>query len=483
MKYYPNNRLDEITKRIVELMPALDDFFSGNESISGYSSETFEYVPSGVHRERQGIFFDLIDEKISRLFTASEQLDIRLPDRSLGLKGGVVDHHGILNHPVLLGVNVTPHYSRMFDRKENGDILTFATGNVPLNDPLHRRGFMIGGQRVNIFPKSDKNKIVYGLPKYTFDFVESQKKSGMWSERTDREKSTLNEMQALIDALDFDSCYSLGDQITKINFHLWPLLFAEGIRDNVSNLISLEYDDIVISYFKRVISDREDSFIHSLVFDKDYRERARDFFDGKTGAWNTGKGTGTFLFWALDKENKHVSLRLEDDCLVSDDKSTMITLDEASVFRALDEKLILPGMLLKFSLILFYLGMKPFAGYGSANYLSVMQKEVADFMRDDFLEEVSNFESLAMNNVTSVPVLLKRDGDGNVRDYFAFDIISDGGLGTDYFSKIDSVPLKYFMASNLNTMYDYAYNLYGSGEKELDFRLTPEDYGDLFVSI
>ena len=480
MKYYPNDRLDEITKHIVELMPALDGFFSGNESISAYSSEIFKYVPKDVHRERQEVFFDLIDEKISRLFNEDEKLRIRLPDRKLGLKGGVVDHHGILNHPVLLGVNITPHYSRMFDRKKNGDILTFATGNVPLNDPLHRRGFMIGGQRVNIFPKSDKSKIVYGLPKYDFDFVESQKKSGIWFKRSDREKSTLNEIQALIHSIDFDTCTSLGDQITKINFHLWPFLFAGNMRGDVSNLVSLEYDDIIIKYLKRTISDHKDSFIYSLIFNEDYRSKARDFFDGKTGAWNTDKGTGTFLFWALDKENKHVSLHLENDYLVNGDKSIRVGLDEESIFMALNEGLILPGMLLKFSLVLFYLGMKPFAGYGSANYLSVMQKEVADFIREDYRDEVSGFESLVVNNVTSVPVLLKRDSDGRIQDYFAFDIVSDGGLERDYFSKIDSIPLKCFMASNLNAMYDYAYNLYGSGEKELGFRVTPDDYGGLF---
>jgi hypothetical protein len=42
----------------------------------------------------------------------------------------------------------------------------------------------------------------------------------------------------------------------------------------------------------------------------------------------------------------------------------------------------------------------------------------------------------------------------------------NGGLGKGYFEKVNSVPLKFFMAPFLTSIYDYAFNLYGKGEKE-----------------
>ena len=447
MKYYPVAKLNEIALRIVELMPALEPFFISEDAVLENSKKLYTYIALDKYKQRQKYFVSLIRKKIGSLFSKEELEQIQIPLSGDGLKGGVVDHHGILNHPVLIGANIVPHFFRMFDRNVNGDILTFATGNVPLNDPFHRRGFMIDGRKVNLFSRADKHKIVYGLDKYDFP------------------RKFPPNTQDLIDAIDFSSCHTLGDQITKINFYLWPLLFERSFRRKISNLISLEYDDMVIEYLLHVLETDQGSFIYQMLFDNSFRTRLIDYFQGRTGAWDEANNRGTHFFWGLGGKHEQLRMKLKNSKLQSTDGSFEIAWNLEELTRALRYKQILPGMLLKFSLILFYMGLKPFAGYGSANYLSVLQKDFLEFLRSDFPDEVSNIRELTVNNVTSIPVLLRHRA-GKIEDYFAFDIITNGGLPESYFKTLNSVPLKYFMAVNLNRMYDYAFNLYGQGEKE-----------------
>lgn len=345
--------------------------------------------------------------------------------------------------------------------------MTFATGNVPLNDPFHRRGFMIGGNKVNLYPKADKDKIVYGLGKYKFDFIENLNLTHQWKNHSAQAQEFLQKVQKIIAGIDFSSCESLGDQLTKINFYLWPLLFNETIRPQVSNLISVEYDDIVIEYLLKTSQEDPKSFIYQMLFDEAYLKKVISHFEGKTGAWDEKRKLGSHLFWGISNNNEHLRMKLAGNKFHSEDGSLKINWDLESIAQALREKKLLPGMLLKFSLILFYMGMKPFAGYGSANYLGTLQKDMIEFLKTDFPEESERIKSLQVNNLTSVPVLLKRGKEGNIENYFAFDIMFNGGLTQEYFKKINSVPLKFFMTPNLNTMYEYAFNLYGKGEKSL----------------
>ncbi|OGZ35279.1 MAG: hypothetical protein A3I88_01530 [Candidatus Portnoybacteria bacterium RIFCSPLOWO2_12_FULL_39_9] len=483
MKYYPVKKLDELTSNIVELMPPLESFFLTNDNIKEVSKKLYAYDPVEIYKRRQKYFISLLQQKIKRLFSEGERKTIALfREEKSGLAGGVVDHHGILNHPVLIGVNIVPHFFRMFNRSIHGDILTFATGNVPLNDPFHRRGFMVRDRKVNLFPKNDKNKIVFGLSKYDFKFIESLQRTHQWKFHSSEVQKFLEKVQKLISEIDFSTCETLGDQITKINFHLWPLLFNTEARDGVSKLISIEYDDIVIEYLLYVLNNDPKSFIYQMLFDNDFQEKTLDYFNRKTGAWNSEKDLGTHFFWGISANHEHLRMKLENGKLRSNDNSFAIEWSIDGLSKALRNRRILPGMFLKFSLLLFYMGLKPFAGYGSGNYLAVLQKDMIEFLQDIYPQEVDSIKSITVNNITSVPVLLQRGSDGKIKNYFAFDIMFDGGLPKGYFGKINSVPLKYFMAPNLNAIYDYAFNLYGQGKKA-DIVAISEDYEPLLREV
>lgn len=119
MKYYLDQKINDLASRVVELMPPLEAFFESNETIAENSEKLYAYKPLAIYKTRQQAFKQLIQNKVKKLFSASELAKIKIfQDENEGLKGGVVDHHGILNHPVLAGVNITPHFFRMFDREK-----------------------------------------------------------------------------------------------------------------------------------------------------------------------------------------------------------------------------------------------------------------------------------------------------------------------------------------------------------------------------
>ncbi len=482
MEYYPIGKLNKLTAEILDMMPPLAEFFEGNEKIETYSRKLDDFQTQGIHVKRQSYFIDLIDRKINKLFNSGEKQQIKvLQDKNKGLRGGVVDHHGIINDPVLFGVNMVTEYYRMFDRKNNGDILTFATGNVPLNNPFHKRGFMIENKKVNIFNKEDKNKLVFMHPLHDFDFVNNLKINHSWHSFSKDSQYFLLKIQKMIQNIDYSGCRTLGDQFTKINFHLWPHLFSEDIRANVSNLISLEYDDVVIDFLIHTIDNDVDSFVVKMLFDDQMRNKALKHFEGTQGAWVEKRNMGTHFFWAINSKHEQSRLKLENGILKSADGELSLEWKKESLISALKDRKILPNMLLKFSLIIFYMGMRPQTGYGSANYVSIMKQNIIDYLGGDFSDELSRIENMKVNNLTTIPVVLRRNNN-NIENYFAFDVMKDGGLNKEYFDKINKLPLKYFLAPALNAIYDYAFHLYGKGN-HTEVQLSSDDYSELFKGI
>jgi hypothetical protein len=482
MQYYPSDKLNNLTEKILELMPPLKEFFEGEDTIEPYSRKLGEYQTDEVHVERQKYFIDLIRNKISRIFNEEEKKKIKvLSNSERGLKGGVVDHHGIINDPMLFGLNIVTDYHRMFDRETNGDILTFATGNVPVNDYFHKRGFTIEGKRVNLFIKEEKNKFVFGLPVKQFNIVDTLKKNHTWHLYTNESQRFLTEITDLIRSIDLTGCERLGDQITKINYYLWPMIFEKQIRTKVSNLISLEYDDLVIDYLVHVLETDKNSFIYKILFDEATRSKALGYFEGKTGAWDRIKNKGTHFFWFYNDAGDQLRLNLMGESLESSEGGFKANWNPDEIIRLLRLRKLLPCMLIKFALIIFYMGLRPLTGYGSTNYISVMKQDLYDFLGDEFSTEKAKIEKIKVNNLTTVPVVLKKTELG-IESYYAFDAMKDGGLSLDYLKKLNSVPLKNFLASRLNDVYDYAFSLYGSGPKS-EITITPKDIEPLLKEI
>lgn len=75
-------------------------------------------------------------------------------------------------------------------------------------------GVLLNGKKINLYPKGDKNKVVFGLSKYDFDFVNRLKfESHQWHEFTSEEQAILEKIRNIIINIDFSTCQYLGDQL------------------------------------------------------------------------------------------------------------------------------------------------------------------------------------------------------------------------------------------------------------------------------
>ena len=473
-KFYSDPKLNEIANEVIKNLPSLSSFYANSESLSEYSKRINYYVPEKTYLARQSRFRQKLREKINRIFNKDELANIKIDiNDEWGVIGGIVDHCGILDHPLFLASHLVSNFYKLLNRDKEGDILTFATGNIPLNEPFRRRGFMLNGKKINIFSKSDKDKIIFGLPKYDFYFVKKIKKSHQWHNFSESEQELLEKIQEIIKNIDFSTCEYLGDQLTKINYYIWPFLFRKNIRDNATRLISIEYDDIVIDYLCYVLQNEKESFVYKMLFEDNLREKVLIEFEGVNGAWDEKKKVGTHFFWGLDKENKHVKLQLEDGFLRGKNNFE-IEFSLENIIENLKSKRILPGMLLKFSLILFYMGMKPLAGY-SLEYLTRMKAKIIEVLKEDFPEEVELIKSVPLDNMNLISICQGRDENGKIKELHAFDIFFRGGFSREYFEKLDSLEFKEFMVPPLLFAYNYGVDKYGDIKEKKKFSITEKD--------
>ena len=476
--FYSNAQLNEIVREVLKYLPSFEPFYESTESLTEYSRRISSYRAHSTHLNRQTRFKERIRKKIQSLFNTDELHGINLDfmNDEWSIVGGIVEHHGILDHPLLLSVSLVSNFYKLLNRNQSGDILSFATGNISLNEPFRRRGLVMNERKINLFPRSDKEKVVYGLNKYDFDIINRLKVSHQWHSLTRDEQKIFIKINGLIHNIDFSSCNSIGDQLTKINFHLWPLLFHENLRNRLANLISLEYEDIVIDYLIFVLEHEQGSFVYQMLFDDGLRNEIFKEFAGVPGAWDEAKGVGTYFFWALDEHNKRIRLGFKDGCLVGNNESFKLKFELPLLINEMREKRMLPGMLLKFALIMFYMGMKPLAGF-SLEYLTRMRTRMARILQNNFPQEAGMIELIPLDNMNLISICKGINSRGRLHDLHAFDIMYHGGFREDYFEKLDRIPFRDFMASSLLFAYDYGIDKYGTNqdkENKKRFAVTEE---------
>jgi len=479
--FYEDKKLNEAANEVIKYLSSLAPFYASQETLSQYSRRVNSYQPLKIHLDRQERFKQKIKEKIERLFNKEELADIKINlDNNQGLVGGIVDHHGILDHPWLLAIHLVSNFYKLLHRDTEGDILTFATGNVPLNEPFRRRGFMLNGKKINLFPKDDKNKIVYGLPKYNFNIVKHlQEESHQWHTFTEKEQTLLTNIDGLINGIDFSTCQYLGDQLTKINYYLWPYLFEEKIRNKVTHLMVIEYDDIVVDYLIDVLRNEPESFIYQMLFNDKFRQKIITNFSGAVGAWVEDGAVGTHFFWGLDDNNEHVRLELTAGYLINLEASFKLAFTPEAIIAKLKEKKLLPGMFLKFSLIMLYMGLRPLAGY-SIEYLTRIKQKMIEILKDDFPQEAKWAKNVPVDSMNLIAICQGRDEQGKLKELHAFDIIYRGGFTKEYFDKLDSFCFKDYMIPPMLFAYQYGINKYGEANSKKELPIS-ESYLQKFL--
>ncbi|HOZ36795.1 MAG TPA: hypothetical protein PLR18_03115 [bacterium] len=476
-KFYDDPGLNKIANLVVELMPTLAQFFRSEENLDEYSRRINTYQAPATYIERQKYLKKIIRKKVDTIFNQEERknIDLRIDDNT-GLVAGSMDHHGILNHPILTSLHALTNFYKLYHREQFGDILTFATSNVPFNDPFHKRGIILHDKKINLFPKKYGHKLMWGMPKYDFDIAGRLKEKHQWHLFDTEEQKFLEEITTGIRRIDTSGCQYLGDQMTKINFYLWKKLFSLEAREKTANLVIIE-DTVFVDYLINLIKNEPQSFIYQMIFDKSFRSRALDKFEGIPGAWNDEKELGSQLFWLVDEENERVRLTVEEGSLVGE--GYKITIEPEIITKLLAEKKLIPCMLLKFALVIVYLGMKTLTGF-SLEYTTRMVGAIRELIKEDFPDEYELSEKIILNSMNVASITLGPDGQGGWKELYAFDVIFNGGFDEKVLEKIGRIQYKDLLIPYLAFAYSYGLNKYGRVEDAVILPYTEIELKKIF---
>ena len=131
----------------------------------------------------------------------------------------------------------------------------------------------------------------------------------------------------------------------------------------------------------------KNSLVSRMLTEKPLRIALLRILDGATGCWKTqalqeGKltGSGTAFFWAAEKKFTRTPMRALDNGLENLRSGEVILWEE--IPQALAEGRIYPALLLCFTTLLFERGIRCCGGYFQPEYLRVMQKGIADALRE-----------------------------------------------------------------------------------------------------
>ncbi|EKD63700.1 MAG: hypothetical protein ACD_51C00225G0007 [uncultured bacterium] len=296
------------------------------------------------------------------------------------------DHLGPANHPWSLNTNLSiaaPYAEYKNEHLKN--VLVLSCANVSLNNPSSPRGLvfhtLVNGevkmQRLSFLPSNSHSACAFGFRAYTAS--EIQKMHGLLKDKVktkevgvreaDMIHSILDEIYATPDVL---ACTNYADQISKTNFKLWKKFFKDS-EVYVPDLVYLEQETIV----EKLIIDYHlyaDTTITHLLFDSDYDPLVMKYFDKIMCAFDLEKKQGTYLFWGIsDQGNYRVQLWKKDGWLVSEDGKFKLELKPEILKEALEQRKIIPSIMLVFIVLAFYYGLKCLGGFSQVNYLTMMK--------------------------------------------------------------------------------------------------------------
>lgn len=449
-----NPEIQYAINEIFKFNPSLKPFYDKDDTLIKYSKSLYDFKIPDLYLERQKIYRRLIDKYIKKIFSSTEQKNINL-DLKNPLIINTADHHGLLNHPILLGGNIVTGYYRLFNKKhadDNHDILGLTCGNVPLNEVLNHRGFDLHNKHLNLFPKSDKHKLIQTLPKIEFNFIHSLERSKEIKNYSKSELDFLEKIENIIMKIDFSTCTKYSEQITKINYYLWPLIFAKDLRADVINLIQLEHDEILIDLLSEFFKDKE-SFVYQAIFDPVFRPTILKLFNGIYGCWEEGKDKGTHFFWGL-KDGEQVRLAISENRLISSDPEFKLELplNSEAVIEALEKQKIIPSIFIKFAVLAFYCGIKAIGGMGQIGYVTQMRGIWSEALKDLSPEEVKFVANTNTTGLINLSLFFK-SADNGLQEQSAFDVIYDGGINKNYFANLNRMKFKDFMLPTVPLSY------------------------------
>lgn len=278
-----------------------------------------------------------------------------------GYFASTADHHTSLNMALPICSNILLEEGMKETFPSARYVLVLSCSSVSQNNEDFPRGLLFHEaengtfiqKRATLLPSKNRNSVVYGFRPFTEQEVLEAQKEIPANRKDIAEILEMYKTQKVLES------ESLCEQITKVNFRIWPKLFS-GAN---ATPIYLEFEELVSQLLLDHHLDH-DSIISKLMFDDSYGEilekLVKDFED-----YVRQGSVETHFFWGLSpKKNYRLRLTLKD---------FQGGWNHASVAEALRKKTIMPNMFLVFLVLHCYYGLNCFGGFNQIHYLDAME--------------------------------------------------------------------------------------------------------------
>lgn len=386
---------------------------------------TKSFIDTPIHptnNKRQKEFLTILEKETSRLLgTDVAKSVIRQLQKNQSFS--TAQHFSSIIHPRTLNASLQsalPFFEADPSDDTYQNILVLSCANISFDNPWFPRGILFHTLTDNIFTA---NRLVFFsrkvrplpityAPAYTADaIVEMQEKIQDMKNKQLLPIPTFEALQTILDSVYNDpkvlACKTFTDQITITSFYMWKKIL-ESVSNNlhIPNLVFLEQEHIVLQLLLDFHIGKT-TIINEILFNPTYHALIEEYFDGIQGGFSITKQTGTFLFWAIPKEQKYrTQLFRKGNMLETMDGSYKIDLTPESITRGIKEKELIPSTQLSMIVLSMYYGYVLTGGMEQANYLSLTKEAYIKL-----LEKVGDKENLdtckdtkTTNNVITRPV-------------------------------------------------------------------------------
>ncbi|MCL5666920.1 MAG: hypothetical protein M1383_04075 [Patescibacteria group bacterium] len=471
---------DTIISQIRTYSPLMRPFFEIPLTLREFSEKLYDFPVHPIHRERQKLVISKIEQKLETLFGKNFKRDLQVNLRG-SLAFNIADHHQPLSHPFLLSANVISSVNKFFQKEKHNAIMVISSGDVPPNNYFSRSGFILHGKRVPLFSVSEREFCTYYIPKRNFDFVERLKSSHRWHEFDKSEQDFLQKHEYFLNSLDFSKCKDYADQITMVVKNTWPLLFEQGARQTLPELLYVTQEEIVTQCLIDILKQGGDNIITAALFDPEFRQRVLDNFRGIVAAWREDENKGTHFFWhKYPGEPRSIRMFLQGDVLVPQHekyKHIKVPLEKDALIDLLQKRKIYPGLFLIFSVLCFYSGVRPLTGFGSTVYLALLKEGwLKSLQGTRFRNEIDLVKMVDVTGlVAGLAIFFKRLNNG-IKALYAHDIFCGNPLTKEHLETVFNMKYADLLSIGAADMYDYFSSKYIPPEVKIDKTI---DFNDI----
>ena len=310
---------------------------------------------------------DVIESETAEILGADVATSAR---RYVKTQGWVntADHHGLLHHPYFYTTPLALSEKRVRGESKTTVILPF--GGVSLSNDSFPRGFSFHDdamQLQKIFFKSLKYRRlpIYALaPMLREELLLEKQRAASLELKPEAHAKLQNFFAALLSDSRVWSQKTYSAQLTVMNSLLWHQLFGEERGD----FVYLEIDSVVVKLLleKHLLNE---TYIHNLIFKREWREKFIKLFSGIQGSHDDN--SGTHLFWYIDHGARtRKRLVVSGENLITHDGKVTVPLTKEAIIKGLMERTLMPSSALTLIIVQEVEGLTCGGGPSQMGYLS-----------------------------------------------------------------------------------------------------------------